>query len=132
MLGLSDVVLRIIGRGFRDGLGLSVTANAVACRVALAPRSAKATFDAILGEKLNFIVTNKSGIDRSSRIQIPLVQLILFAVSLAALLSASSLNPLVVAALLIFLLPLPAAILTANSLNSYRESISPSYKEAML
>jgi cellulose synthase/poly-beta-1,6-N-acetylglucosamine synthase-like glycosyltransferase len=132
VLGLSDVVLRVIGRGLRDGLGLSVTANAIACRLALAPRSAKATFDAALGEKLNFIVTNKSGSDRSSGIQIPLVQLVLFSISLAALLSASSMNPLVVVALLTFLLPLPAAIFTANSLNSYRESISLYYKDAML
>lgn len=127
VLGLIDVVVRVAGRGFRDGLGCSVTINALACRLALAPRSAKATLDAISGEELMFHVTNKVGSNRSWSTRIPLGQLMLFTMSLVVLSSVLPANPLVVAALLALMLPLPAAVLTDRSLNAYHRSIASDY-----
>ena len=132
VLGLVDVVLRISSRGFRDNLGVSVTINALACRLALAPRSAKATFDAVLGERLTFVVTDKVGSNPSGVTSIPKGQLLLFIISLAVLLSVLPSNVLIVSALLALMLPLPAALLTDSSLSTYRKAVSAPYQEAML
>lgn len=131
VLGFVDVVFRIIGRGARDGLGVRVMSLALACRVALAPQSAKATFDAILGEKFKFIVTDKSGVASSSAARLPLYHLILFAVALLVLIGAQPANPVIIAALLALMLPLPAAMVTDKSLRSYRQTILASQAEAM-
>ena len=132
ILGLVDVVLRISSRGFRDKLGVSVTVHALACRLALAPRSAKATVDAIVGEELTFVVTDKVGSNTFEGTSIPRGQLLLFTLSLAVLLIVSPSNVLIILALLTLMLPLPAALLTDSSLSTYRRSISAPYQELML
>lgn len=132
VLSLVDVVVRISSRGFRDRLGVSVTIHALACRLALAPRSAKATFDAILGEELTFVVTDKVGSNKSGGTSIPKCQLLLFILSLAILFSVLPSNVLIVAALLTLMLPLPATLMTDSSLSTYRKSVSTSSQEATL
>ncbi len=132
VLGLSDVVMRIIGRGVRDGLGFSVTCHAIACRIALAPQSAKATFDALLGEELKFVVTNKSSSKTRSAGRIPLGHLLIFVVALVLIVSVPSANPLVIAAAFVLMLPLPAALLTDGSLHSYSKAIATTYREVMV
>ncbi|MFU8863548.1 MAG: glycosyltransferase family 2 protein [Rhodobacterales bacterium] len=123
VLSLCDVALRIIGRGLRDKLGGGVILRALACRIALAPRSARATFDAVAGGRFTFVVTDKSGTGASSRIAIPLAHLVLFVAPLLLLVVAAPSEPLIHAALLTLMLPLPAAILTDRSLRAYRHAL---------
>lgn len=123
VLSLVDIVLRITGRGIKEARGLRMIFDAVACRLALAPQSAKATLDALLGEKLQFVVTRKSGAEEPLVGRMPFGHLILFSASLFALIVSHPLDPLVIVALLTLMLPLPAALLTAKSLRSYRAAI---------
>lgn len=132
VLGFIDVVLRIGSRGLRDGLGYTVTIHALVCRLALSPRSAKATLDAILDENFTFLVTDKAGSNTSWRIHLPLGQFLLFTFSVTLLLIFSPANPMVVIALLVLMMPLPAALLTASSLQSYRQAISATFQDATL
>ncbi|WCR10679.1 glycosyltransferase [Paracoccus stylophorae] len=119
VLSLCDIVLRVVGRGLRDGLGWPVICHALACRIALAPRSAMATFDALCGKRLAFVVTDKWG-KVAGRAHV--AHGLLCAASLAALAALHPVQPLVVVALLTLALPLPAAVITDRSLRSYRAS----------
>ncbi len=131
ILSLCDVVVRIIGRGFRDRLGTGVIFRALACRIALAPRSARATFDAVAGASFTFIVTNKDGTGASGRSAIPFVHLMLFVVPLMLLVGAAPSDPLIQAALLTLMLPLPAALVTDQSLRAYRLALGGAGTEDM-
>ncbi|MGB3244627.1 MAG: glycosyltransferase family 2 protein [Sulfitobacter sp.] len=126
LLSFFDVALRIIGRGVRDDLELAVICHALACRFALAPKSAKATFDAILGEEFKFLVTKKHIREVARGVQIPIWHLALFVISLFVLVGLHPTHSTVIAALLALMLPLPAALLTDKSLHDYRKSISAS------
>ncbi len=136
VLSLLDITLRVTGRGLREARGLKMTFDAVACRLALAPRAAKATFDALLGKDLQFVVTDKSGANLSRACRgviggrVPFGHMVLFAVSFLALIGAQQTDPVIIAALLALMLPLPAAILTDISLRSYRAAIMPDHMEA--
>lgn len=120
VLTLLDIFSRIVGRCLRDRLGFGMMIHALACRIALAPQSAKATFDAILGQKLSFVVTNKSAHAAPSGVQVPTFHLVLFMIAILALVGTQPSSLLTVAALLVLMLPLPAALLTDNSLHAYR------------
>ena len=124
VLSLLDIVLRVAERGINEARSLSTIFGALACRIALAPQSAKATLDGLLGAKLRFVVTNKSG-DKASRSRpAPIGHVALFGLSLCALIAVEPNHVLVIAALLTLMLPLPAAIFTASNLRDYRASIA--------
>ncbi|WP_306127209.1 glycosyltransferase family 2 protein [Roseovarius sp. MMSF_3350] len=123
VLGLCDIVLRVIGRGVRDHLAPGVILHALACRIALAPQSAKATFDAFCGGSLTFIVTDKSGACRTNPRDLHSCHLLLFAAALIALITAPQSNPLILTALFCLMLPLPAAVITDLSLRNYRKAL---------
>jgi cellulose synthase/poly-beta-1,6-N-acetylglucosamine synthase-like glycosyltransferase len=131
VLSLCDIAIRVISRGLRDKLAISVVLHALACRIALAPQSAKATFDALAGGRLKFIVTDKFGSQRRSHGHLKLCHLLLFATALALLIGMPDVNSIVFAALLILMLPLPAALMTDRSLRAYRETIAPSVPEVI-
>ena len=124
VLSLLDVVLRVAERGINEARSFSTIFAALACRIALAPQSAKATLDGMLGGKLRFIVTNKSGGAVSRHHPLPIGHAALFILSLCALIAAEPNHVLVIAALITLMLPLPAALLTASNLRSYRASIT--------
>jgi len=131
VLTLCDIAMRVIGRGVRDGLTLPVMLHALACRVALAPQSAKATFDALTGSRLKFVVTDKVGGDGPLAASLPRCQAALFVTALLLLAGLTHGSPLVVAALLTLMLPLPAALITDQSLRAYRAAIVPPDMEAI-
>lgn len=120
LLPFLDIVLRIMGRGIRGELPLDVILRALACRIALAPRCAKATFDAMMGQELKFVVTDKSGVEAHGFLRVPSTHVVLFCLSSVALIAAAADGALVAGALMFLMLPLPAAILTENSLRAYR------------
>ncbi|QPM89651.1 glycosyltransferase family 2 protein [Pseudooceanicola algae] len=128
VLSLCDTAIRVIARGARDGLPLSVVLQALACRIALAPQSARATFDALAGTRLTFLVTDKSGGDAGRLPPLPFHHLLLFAAALL-LAGLQPHNPLVIFAVLTLLLPLPAALITDHSLRAYRKTIVSSDME---
>lgn len=130
ILSFLDVVIRVVRRSLRDRLGLDVTARAVACRIALAPQSAKATIDATFGKKQPFVVTRKSGVLSAKRI--PVTQLHLFMIAAVILISIPLASPLVIAALLLLMLPFPAAIITDKSLSDYRFAVSALAEEGAI
>nr|WP_272482031.1 glycosyltransferase family 2 protein [Roseovarius nanhaiticus] len=127
LLSLADIASRVVARGMRDGQALPVILNALACRVALAPQSAKATFDALAGCRLKFVVTDKSGGKGAG--SLPICHLMVFLTALLLLLGGHPTEPLIRAALLTLLLPLPAALLTDKSLRAYRAAIAPPLTE---
>lgn len=129
VLSLGDIILRVITRGWRDRLALPVIVNALACRIALSPQSAKATFDALTGSRLKFVVTDKSGdIDQQTG-PVSGCHLMVFMASILLLTGVQPTSPLVVSALLTLMLPLPAALLTDMSLRAYRAAIAQSQTE---
>ncbi|WP_299793891.1 glycosyltransferase family 2 protein [uncultured Marivita sp.] len=127
LLALCDIVSRVVARGLRDGQALPVILHALACRIALAPQSAKATFDALTGCRLKFVVTDKSGGKGAGSLSI--CHLMVFLTALLLLLGGHPAEPLIRAALLALLLPLPAALLTDRSLRAYRATIASPVKE---
>lgn len=129
VLSLSDLTLRVVAQGLRDRQALPVLLQALACRIALAPQSAKASFDAFTGCRLEFEVTNKAGDARQSGNALFLPQLVVFATSALLLIGAQPAEPMIRAALLALLLPLPAAMVTDMSLRSYRAAINPPSRE---
>ncbi len=127
LLALCDIVSRVVARGMRDGQALPVILHALACRIALAPQSAKATFDALTGCRLKFVVTDKSGGKGAGSLSA--CHLMVFLTALLLLLGVQPTEPLIHAALLVLLLPLPAALLTDRSLRAYRATIALPKKE---
>lgn len=142
LLGLADSVARILGRGRQDRPDPATLIGALACRLALAPQSARATLDALSGQRTRFVVTDKSG-TRSGpgarggfgwgfgwgfggriggRAAIPWAQLVLFATALPILLLAPPHQPAIRAALMTLMLPLPAALWIRAGLNGYRRT----------
>lgn len=130
ILTLCDIALRVIGRGVRDGLTLSVILHALACRIALAPQSAKATFDALTGGRLKFIVTDKFG-KGTHAAKLPLCQALLCAIAILLLAGFQPADPSVIVALLTLMLPLPAALVTGHSLRAYRAGLVQAHLEIM-
>ncbi|MFX0546233.1 glycosyltransferase family 2 protein [Roseovarius sp. S1116L3] len=129
VLGLSDIAMRVAARALRDNQPPSVLFHALACRIALAPQSAKATFDALTGSHLSFIVTDKfCGKDASAH-EPHSCHILLFLTATILLITVPSANPLVVGALMTLMLPLPAALVTDRSLHAYRETIVTSFTE---
>nr|WP_324753266.1 glycosyltransferase family 2 protein [Roseovarius sp. Pro17] len=124
VLSLLDIVLRVTERGINEARSPSMILAALACRIALAPQSAKATLDGLLGVKLQFVVTNKSGAEEQQNRPAPIGHMVLFIVSLCTLIVVGPTHLLVIAALFTLMLPLPAALLTNKSLRSYRTSIA--------
>ncbi len=123
VLSLCDITIRVVTRGLRDKLALPVILNALACRIALAPRSAKATFDALTGRRLKFVVTVKTSGQYRAFDSLSGCHLIVFATAILLLIGAQPTDPLVLAALLTLMLPLPAALLTGMSLRAYRVAV---------
>ncbi|WP_299785122.1 glycosyltransferase family 2 protein [uncultured Marivita sp.] len=129
ILSLCDIALRLAARGWRDRSPLRVILHALACRIALAPQSAKATFDVLTGSRFNFVVTDKSGDNGRAGYSLPVSQLLMFVISIL-LINMQPFNPLVLTGLSTLLLPLPAAILTDQRLRAYRARIAtPSLTE---
>ncbi|WP_369682687.1 glycosyltransferase family 2 protein [Roseovarius sp. M141] len=127
LLGLADITTRVVVRGIRDGQALPVILHALACRIALAPQSAKATFDALTGCRLTFVVTDKAG--GKGDPSLSACHLMVFLTAILLLLGVQPTEPLIRAALLALLLPLPAALLTDTSLRAYRAAIAPPLTE---
>jgi cellulose synthase/poly-beta-1,6-N-acetylglucosamine synthase-like glycosyltransferase len=92
--------------------------STLASRFALAPISAKATFDILVGAKLPFIVTNKDPWAGAG--QLPLGNIVLAILSVLALPAAAEAGLLTTIAVLILILPLPSAWITDRALESYR------------
>lgn len=129
VLSLCDLTIRVVARGLGDRLALSVVLYALACRIALAPQSAKATFDALTGSRLKFVVTDKSGEKSNQAGPLSACHLMIFIMSILLLIAVQPTDPLIVAALLTLMLPLPAASLTGQSLRAYRAAIAPPLRE---
>lgn len=130
VLSQCDIVMRVLARGWRDGLAPGVILRALACRTALAPQSARATFDALTGWRSAFVVTDKRG-DRSDGLgAVPLCPLLLFVMAVLLLVAARPGDPAVLAALWTLMLPLPAAMLTGSSLRDYRDAVLCAMTEA--
>ena len=123
VLSLCDIAIRVMARGLRDRLSFPVLLNALACRIALAPQSAKATFDALAGSHMTFIVTDKFGSKSPSVALLHPYHLLLFVTALAVMIASQPTNLLVLGSLLSLMLPLPAAMVTGRSLRAYRETI---------
>nr|WP_255014368.1 glycosyltransferase family 2 protein [Roseovarius sp. M141] len=130
-LNLCDITIRVVARGLRDRLALPVVLHALACRIALAPQSAKATFDALTGSRLKFVVTDKSGDKAHAADFLSGCHLMIFITSVLLLIGVQPGDPLILAALLTLLLPLPAALLTDRSLRAYRKAIVPPMTEVI-
>ncbi|QXT39049.1 glycosyltransferase family 2 protein [Gymnodinialimonas ceratoperidinii] len=124
VLSLCDITVRVVARGWRDRLALPVVLQALACRIALAPQSAKATFDGLIGSGLNFVVTDKSGAEGKGCCPLSLGHLLIFLSAVVMLVTVQPANPVILAALLVLMLPLLAASLTDQSLRNYRETIA--------
>ncbi len=131
LLSLLDVLIRIIGRALRDGHAPGTLVAALASRLALAPQSARATVDAIVGRKLSFVVTDKMGAAALSGRHLPWPHLVLALLSALLLGTAQPDHPVIVAALAALLLPLPAALLTEASLRRYRHSVLVTQAESV-
>jgi len=129
VLSLFDIAIRVIVRGLRDKLTLPVIWHALVCRIALAPQAAKATFDAFTGSRLKFIVTDKSGGACSAFGFSNLCHVMLFGAAILLLIGTQHANPVVLAALVVLMLPLPAALITDKSLHAYRAALLPAFKE---
>lgn len=120
VLSVTDIVARLLLRGRSDGLPFGIQLRAICNRLALAPVSARATFDAIVGKRLTFLITDKAGkMGRSG--DLPAQQLLLFACAALAIGPALQSGSLAAAAVLMLMLPLPSAVLTASALRRYRE-----------
>ncbi|MBV7411098.1 glycosyltransferase family 2 protein [Maritimibacter sp. DP1N21-5] len=131
VLSLCDIVIRVLARGLRDGLPPGVLARALACRIALAPQSAKATFDALAGSRLTFVVTDKSGLKDAAARNFSVCPWLPFLAAAVLFIVAHPTNPLILAALGALMLPLPAAMLTFRSLRGYRQAVLLLGREAM-
>ncbi|PVA11016.1 hypothetical protein DC366_04335 [Pelagivirga sediminicola] len=129
VLSLCDLTIRVALRGLHDRLTFSVVLRALACRIALAPQSAKATFDALTGCRLKFVVTDKSGDKAQATGSLPACHLMIFVTAVILLIGVQPTQPLILAALLALLLPLPAALLTDQSLRAYRAAVAPPLTE---
>ncbi|WP_245964166.1 glycosyltransferase family 2 protein [Roseovarius spongiae] len=129
LLSLCDIVLRVLTRGWRDGLPARIVLHALACRTALAPQSAKATVDALIGSRLTFIVTDKTGDKLRASRDLHHCQLVLFVAATLLLAVSAPASPVILAALAALMLPWPAALLTGRSLRAYRESVMPAMRE---
>ncbi|KAA2313170.1 glycosyltransferase [Pseudooceanicola sediminis] len=131
LLSLYDLGWRLIYRGIRDGLSTRHIASALASRLALTPVAALATLATLLGRRTGFAVTDKSprtarrGHDISAHHVLPMVA------ALLALPTALHLGPLIGAATLALILPLPAALLTARHLHSYRRAVDCALQKDM-
>jgi len=125
ILSFTDIVGRLVWRGLRDQTPWRVLAAAIGHRLALAPVSALATIEVLLGRPMTFIVTDKSGAVAGSGHGLPIVSLVLFMVAALALPAAVQAGWLAVAAVLALMAPLPAALATARTLDRYRTTVSP-------
>ncbi len=128
-VSLCDISMRVIVRGLRDKLTLAVVCHALACRIALAPQSARATFDALMGTRLPFIVTDKSGGKRPNAGPLRPCTVLLCILAVLMLIGTQTTNPLIIAALFILMLPLPATLVTHRSLRAYRAAVVAPFTE---
>lgn len=131
VLSLCDIIIRVLARGWRDRLAPGIALRALACRIALAPQSAKATFDALTGCRLKFIVTDKTGSRTPAVSALSPCTLLIFIIGVLLLAIAQPPDPIVLTALTALMLPLPAAVLTGNSLRAYRDAVKAQTQEAM-
>ena len=123
VLGFADIVARLAERGLRDGLGARAVASAIASRVALAPAAAMATVDAMLPGRQAFVVTAKAATPHLRAPVAILPHAVLFALALHAA-RQPSLGVLPDLALLLLMVPLPAALLTGIELARYRRFVA--------
>lgn len=120
LLTFASIVERLLHRGVRDGKALTVMLAAVTHRIALSPISALATAQVMMGEVRLFAVTDKSGRGRTCRGELPWAALTLFVAAGLAMIPALRSGWVVAAADVVLMLPLPAAIATALTLDLYR------------
>ncbi len=130
LLSLIDIVGRLIWRGARDGTSPAVLMAAVSHRLALAPVSALATAEVLMGRRLRFVVTDKSGVAPRRFHDLPLAGLALFAGAALALPAAGQESWFVAAAVLVLMAPFPAALATGRSLDRYRAILTSPYERA--
>ena len=121
-LTLADIAVRLLGQGCRAQTPLPVRAAAICHRLALAPVAACATLEALCGRSLGFTVTNKSGATRTR--DLPTAGLLLFGAALLSLPAALPHGWVVTGAVLALLLPLPAGLITARALETYRRHVT--------
>ncbi len=131
MLGLCDLVWRILHRGVRDRQAPGTVIGALASRLALAPISARATFDTLMGRRFSFTVTDKSANDKPGLGRIPVQQAVLLGAAILCLPAAFDAGSIVLAATLSLMLAWPAAALTSARLQSYRKAVTALKQERM-
>ncbi len=123
---LVDIAGRLAWRGFRDRTAWPVIAAAVVHRMALAPVSALATVDVLLGRTLTYVVTDKSGASGRDIDDVPFSSLLLFGLAALAIPNAAEQGLLSFAAVCALMTPLPAALATARTLKRYRSILTTS------
>lgn len=115
-----DIVVRLGWRGIADGASPAKLAAAIVNRLALAPVSALAAVEVLLGRRMHFVVTDKSG---TCGRDLPVASAALFALAVAALAPAAEHGVLAAAAVLALMTPFPAALVTARTLARYRAAL---------
>lgn len=124
-LSFADIVTRLVWRGLRDGTRAGTITAAICNRLALVPISALATVEALSGRARPFVVTDKTGMAGSRHVSRSAAALGLFVAAALALPAALEAGALPVFALLVLMLPLPAAFATTRTLNGYRATMIP-------
>ncbi|MDO5758557.1 MAG: glycosyltransferase family 2 protein [Rhodobacterales bacterium] len=123
----ADILWRLTRRGAADGSDWRRIFLAVTSRVALSPVAAQATFDALIGAKATFVVTNKDCASYQSGM--PIAATLTAVAAAASLPAAVGEGPMAAMAVVLLLLPLPAALLTDRALGAYRRRISKPLSE---
>jgi cellulose synthase/poly-beta-1,6-N-acetylglucosamine synthase-like glycosyltransferase len=124
VLSLADILGRLVWRCLRDGTSFMILMAAIGHRLALAPVSAIATIEALMGRPMTFVVTDKSGTCTGASRKFPLGSLFLFTAALFAMPAALLHGWLPVLAALSLMLPFPAGIATARTLDCYRATLA--------
>lgn len=119
LIGLTDIIARLVFRSVNAPPNLVMALSAIASRLALAPAAARATMDACLPGVDRFAVTRKSLPSRVGRSDGSLDHLVLCALAISAFWSAApfSLSQFALAALA---LPFPAGLWVTAELSRYR------------
>ncbi len=131
ILGIFDILWRIVHRGLREGHSFGTILRAFACRLALAPVSSQASFDTLVGHNLKFVVTAKRANSVRAVPLLPVKHVVLSAIAVAGLPAAAQYDPVVLLATMLLALLLPAALLTGGSLENYRTAVALANKGAL-
>ncbi len=123
LLTIVDIVARLVWRGLRDGKPTGTIAAAICNRLALAPISALATLQTMVGRAQRFVVTDKSGNSQGRHGGLPVAALALFVAAAITVLTAEQTGTFVMLAVFALMTPFPAALVTARTLERYRTAL---------